>query len=110
MKTDSPKPENVIKENIQLSAENDPMVDFRSRRRRGIKRLLFKLVSTRQQSLRGMTNIVFLSKLATFAFYGLIVGVVIGFGLFLWYGRDLPTPGKLVNNDLSQSTRIYDRN
>ena len=30
--------------------------------------------------------------------------------LFLWYGRSLPTPGKLVNSDLSQSTRIYDRN
>lgn len=31
-------------------------------------------------------------------------------GLFLWYGRDLPTPGKLIEPDLSQSTRIYDRN
>lgn len=30
-------------------------------------------------------------------------------GLFLWYGRQLPTPGKLINPPLGQSTRIYDR-
>lgn len=30
-------------------------------------------------------------------------------GLFLWYGRSLPTPGKLINPPLGQSTRIYDR-
>lgn len=31
-------------------------------------------------------------------------------GLFLWYGKDLPTPGKLVDAQLGNSTRIYDRN
>ncbi len=30
--------------------------------------------------------------------------------LFIWYGKDLPTPGKLVDAQQSDSTRIYDRN
>jgi penicillin-binding protein 1C len=32
------------------------------------------------------------------------------FGLFVWYGRDLPTPGKLVAAQGNQSSGIYDRN
>src|SRR5260221_1073682 len=48
------------------------------------------------------------SKLAMYAFYGLIGLVILTIILFIWYGKDLPTPGKLVNNDLSQSTRLYD--
>lgn len=31
-------------------------------------------------------------------------------GLFIWYGRDLPKPGQLIEAPLGQSTRIYDRN
>lgn len=30
--------------------------------------------------------------------------------MFLWYSRDLPTPGKLVTANAENSTRIYDRN
>lgn len=36
--------------------------------------------------------------------------IVIFFILFIWYSRDLPTPGKLVNAQESDATRIYDRN
>ncbi len=43
-------------------------------------------------------------------FIGLVVFVIGIFGLFFWYSRDLPTPGKLSASNLSQSTRIYDRN
>jgi len=32
------------------------------------------------------------------------------FGMFLWYSRDLPEPGKLVEAQVENSTRIYDRN
>lgn len=70
------------------------MRDYRSRRRR----------------LRTGGNIFLVSRLARLSFF-LIIGLFfLAFVLFLWYGRDLPTPGKLVNADLSQSTRIYDRN
>lgn len=31
-------------------------------------------------------------------------------GLFLWYSRDLPEPGKLSEAQIGNSTRIYDRN
>lgn len=30
--------------------------------------------------------------------------------LFIWYGRDLPTPGKLIAAQSNQSSGIYDRN
>src|SRR3990167_10474042 len=56
------------------------------------------------------SNIFFVHTLVTFSFYGLITFVVITFLLFLWYGRDLPTPGKLSASNLSQSTKILDRN
>ncbi len=34
------------------------------------------------------------------------IGVI---GLFAWYSRDLPDPDKLLDRNLAQSTRIYDR-
>ncbi|MBI2195863.1 MAG: penicillin-binding protein [Candidatus Levybacteria bacterium] len=69
---------------------------YRSRRRRG----LFK---------RGKIDIFTLSKLTKYVFFGLIGFVLLMAVLFVWYSRDLPTPGKLVNADLEESTRIYDR-
>jgi len=47
------------------------------------------------------------SRVLLFGIIGLILFVV---GLFFWYSRDLPTPGKLAASNLSQSTRIFDRN
>lgn len=44
-----------------------------------------------------------------FAFIGLIGCVLFGALLVLWFSRDLPTPGKLTASNLSQSTKIYDR-
>lgn len=61
--------------------------------------------------LRGQgINIFVLSSVARLAFFGLIGLVFLTFILFIWYGRDLPTPGKLNSSNLSQSTKIYDRN
>ncbi len=57
-----------------------------------------------------VTKMVLLSKLSVFAFFGLIGLIILTIVLFLWYSRDLPTPGKLVNAQEKQSTRIYDRN
>jgi penicillin-binding protein 1C len=55
-------------------------------------------------------RIVLFSRLAKFAFFGLIGLVIIMIGLFIWYGRDLPTPGKLIAAQSNQSSGIYDRN
>ena len=66
--------------------------------------------SSRRIRFRGSRSKVLLySNLARYALYGLIAFIIIMTGLFLWYGRQLPTPGKLINPPLGQSTRIYDR-
>lgn len=52
-----------------------------------------------------------------FIFNKVLVGLLIGIlacvvavpVLFLWYGRDLPTPGRLVLSKYKDATRIYDR-
>src|SRR5258708_37531904 len=57
------------------------------------------------------TDVVFLSRLAIAAFIGLIIIIISSIFLFIWFSRDLPTPGKLVNNNkLGEATRIYDKN
>jgi len=55
-------------------------------------------------------RIVLYSRLAKFAFFGLIALIILMVGLFIWYGRDLPTPGKLIAAQSNQSSGIYDRN
>ena len=74
------------------------MVDYRNSR---LSRRRLKYTSSK---------IFLYSKLAKYVFFGLIGFVILMTVLFLWYGRDLPTPGKLIEPPLSQSTRIYDRN
>lgn len=75
------------------------MVDYRASRAR-----------RRSRKLQGaVSNILLLSKLMKLALFGLIAGVVLVPLLFLWYSRDLPTPGKLVYSKYNDSTRIYDR-
>lgn len=85
------------------------MSEFRSRRRSAhkFKGLLSHIFFPTKPSY-GVSSVMLWSRIVTFAFYGLIGLILLFVGLFIWYGKDLPTPGKLVNNDLSQSTRIYD--
>lgn len=71
------------------------MNDFRSRRRR---RKLFSL------------DVFTLNRLARLAFLGLIGIIILSIILFFWYSRDLPTPEKLSASNLSESTKIFDRN
>ncbi len=49
------------------------------------------------------------NKLLKFALYGLIACIVMVPLLFLWFARDLPTPGKLVTSKYTDATRIVDR-
>lgn len=57
-----------------------------------------------------MTRIEKINLLIRYAFFGLIGFIVLTVVLFLWYGRDLPTPGKLTSAQASSSSGIYDRN
>lgn len=59
---------------------------------------------------RYSSRIFLYSRLSRLAFFGLIGGIVLTIFLFIFYSRDLPTPSKLSSSNLSQSTRILDRN
>lgn len=80
------------------------MVDygFRSRRKR-------TRIKTRRIP-RLPSKIILYSKLSRYALIALIGGIFLIFGMFLWYSRDLPEPGKLIEAQAENSTRIYDRN
>ena len=71
---------------------------------------LFGRRSRRYRNLNYSPNIFLASNIAKFAFFGLLGLIVFTVVLFLWYSRDLPTPGKLSASNLSQSTKIFDRN
>lgn len=71
-----------------------------SRRRRRLLRQGFKL---------NPSQLFALSRLLKYAFFALVAFVIATPLLFLWYSRDLPTPGKLVTSKYKDATRIYDR-
>ncbi len=71
---------------------------------------MFGQARRRRDRLSSSTNLFLVSRLVKLAFFGTIALVVLGTILFFWYGRDLPTPEKLSASNLSESTRIYDRN
>lgn len=48
--------------------------------------------------------------MAKYSFFGLIGLIFLMIVLFIWYGRDLPAPGKLIAAQSNQSSGIYDRN
>ncbi len=51
-----------------------------------------------------------ISTLLKYLFFAFLAGLVVLAGMFLWYSRDLPTPGKLIASRYKDATRIYDRN
>lgn len=67
----------------------------------------------RKRNRRGfgfdISNMFVFSKLLKYGFFALLAGVIAIPLLFLWYSRDLPTPGKLVVSKYKDATRIYDR-
>lgn len=67
------------------------MIGYRSRRSNGAKLFLY-------------------SRLSTYLFFVLIIGIIFIITIFAWFSKDLPTPGKLSASNLSQSTKILDRN
>ena len=68
---------------------------------------------SRRRALRNSSSlrkIIILNRLVRFAFFGLIGLVVLFLIYFVWISRDLPTPGKLANSDIKDSTKILDKN
>ena len=76
-------------------------MDYKARRRRS--RL------NRQKTKFDFSKILTNDKIFRYALYAL-VGLIVAIPLmFLWFSRDLPTPGKLVTSKYKDATRIYDR-
>lgn len=92
------------------------MVDygFRSRRTRTrLRTRRFPSLPTAGfsgKNFSGKNKILLYSKVSRYALIGLVAAIVLVFFMFIWYSRDLPSPGKLVDAQASNSTRIYDRN
>lgn len=63
---------------------------------------------TRRRRIRS-AKIFKANKIVKYTFFGLLGFILLVVILFLWYGRDLPTPEKLTSLNLPQSTRILDR-
>ncbi len=49
------------------------------------------------------------AKLAKILFYGSLVFILFCFGAYLQLTRDLPDPNRLIERQVAQSTKIYDR-
>src|SRR3989344_3180539 len=56
------------------------------------------------------TDIVTVGSILKIIFFGLLGFVILFFILVVWYSKDLPTPGKLANPNLHDSTKIMDKN
>lgn len=80
------------------------MVDYRPRRRRS---RLHKGLSL--PAFLSLSNVSFWSRVTRLVLYAFVLGVIAIPVMFLWYSRDLPTPGKLVTSKYKDATRIYDR-
>ncbi|OGH11428.1 MAG: hypothetical protein A3B38_01200 [Candidatus Levybacteria bacterium RIFCSPLOWO2_01_FULL_36_13] len=59
---------------------------------------------------RNTSKMTLASRLSKYAFFATIGFVVLMMALFVWYGRNLPAPGKLIEVQANQSSGIYDRN
>lgn len=80
------------------------MVDYGVRSRRQRTRL-------RSRSRSRLPNkIVLYSRLSRYALIALVGGIILMVIMFFWFSRDLPEPGKLIEAQTENSTRIYDRN
>ncbi len=67
------------------------------------------MLQSRRRSLSS-SKVFIWSKISSIILFGTIGLVLVTVFLFIWYGKDLPAPGKLIDVQQSQSTRIYDRN
>lgn len=85
------------------------MIDYGARSRRS-RRTRSRVRSRRTPKVKLGGKLFLYSRLSKFALFGLIGGIILMFGIFLWYSRDLPEPGKLIEAQAANSTRIYDKN
>ncbi|MBI2637149.1 MAG: PBP1A family penicillin-binding protein, partial [Parcubacteria group bacterium] len=51
----------------------------------------------------------FVTALLPYALISSALAILFGLTLFAWYSRNLPTPDKIIDRSVAQSTKIYDR-
>lgn len=87
------------------------MLDYsrRSRRKNYFTLSLPRLNLRGYSNLSRTSKITLASTLSKYAFFATLGLVVLLIFLFIWYGRDLPAPGKLIEAQANQSSGIYDR-
>ncbi len=88
------------------------MLDYSRRsRKKNYLTLTFPRFGFRTNSyLRNTSKITLASRLSKYAFFATLGFVILMVMLFVWYGKDLPAPGKLIEAQANQSSGIYDRN
>ncbi|MFZ5425187.1 MAG: penicillin-binding protein [Patescibacteria group bacterium] len=59
---------------------------------------------------KGSKTLLYLTYLASFSLFSILVGVLGVVILLAVFSRDLPTPDRLLNRDAELSTKLYDRN
>ena len=57
---------------------------------------------------RGNTRAI-IAFLLPYALIAAALGILFILAMFAWYSRDLPTPDKIIDRSVAQSTKIYDR-
>ncbi|HUT22455.1 MAG TPA: PBP1A family penicillin-binding protein [Candidatus Bipolaricaulota bacterium] len=64
----------------------------------------------RQPKKRGKFDYkLWLRRLILAGIFCFVIGVICLIGAFAWFSRDLPDPNKIMERDIAQSTKIYDR-
>lgn len=91
------------------------MLDYARTSRRRNKYFILSLPNLPKRfnlfkNTKNTPKIVLYGKIVKFALFGLIGLIVFMVILFVWYGKDLPAPGKLITAQATQSSGIYDRN
>lgn len=82
-------------------------MDFRPAGKR--RRNFLNSPGRRGNSLKSGKWLFLLSRGMIFLLIAVVIGVISVPILFLWFSRDLPTPGKLIESKYKDATRIYDR-
>lgn len=91
------------------------MLDYARTSRRRNKYFIINLPNAARKfkflkNLNNTPKIILYGKIAKFSLFGLIGLIILMAFLFIWYGKDLPAPGKLITAQANQASGIYDRN
>jgi len=75
------------------------------------QRLITRIPYFRRLQKKGKkSRLYWINVAATVCLIAIIIGALLMGGTFIVFSRDLPSPDRLIDRDISMSTKIYDRN